>query len=193
MGGAGFAPLPERAGWRHHTARDATEVVAFSAGPGAGWTLSGVVTGVEAGSTWAFAYDVTVDAGWVSRAARVRSVLSDAAEVRLVHDGAGRWEVDGRHRPELDGVLDVDLEASAVTNTLPLHRTGLPVRTAGPAAYVRLDLTVERLDQWYGPTEPVAGGWSVPYQAPRFAAELTLLYDRAGLVVDYPGLAERVL
>lgn len=47
----------------------------------------------------------------------------------------GRWFVGGKERRELRGCIDVDLEASPVTNTLPLRRT--KIRTGS-----RVDLTV---------------------------------------------------
>jgi uncharacterized protein len=45
----------------------------------------------------------------------VRSTVLEA-------DGHGQWKVDGEAAPQLDGCLDVDLEASAFTNALPVHR-----------------------------------------------------------------------
>ncbi len=35
-------------------------------------------------------------------------------------------EVDGEPAPHLDGVLDVDLESSALTNAFPVHRLDYP-------------------------------------------------------------------
>jgi hypothetical protein len=67
---------------------------------------------------------------------------------RLRSTGDGRWTVDGRRAPHLDR-LDVDLEASACTNALPIHRLALPPGEVveAPAAYVRAsDLSVIRLD-----------------------------------------------
>ena len=124
----------------------------------------------------------------------VRSLLpGDGAEVVLDRGRDGRWSVDGVPRPQLDGALDVDLEASAMTNTLPLHRLELPDPVPAPAAYVRLDLTVERLEQTYGPAEPLPdGGHRVGYLAPRFEADFDLTCDASGLVLDYPFLASRL-
>jgi hypothetical protein len=188
-----LAPLPERAAWRHHTAREATEVVT-ARGLTDGWSLSGVVTGVEDGRPWSLAYEIEVDDSWRTRSAWVGSLLpGDPRELLLTRVGE-TWDADGRHLPALDGLVDVDLEGSAMTNTLPMHRTDLTGRTAGPAAYVRLDFSVRRLDQWYGPAEPVAsGGWTVAYEAPEFEADFDLTYDASGLVVEYPGLATRLL
>ena len=72
--------------------------------------------------------------------------------VTMQADGEGTWTVGGEPAPHLDGCLDVDLEASVVTNALPVHRLKLLPGSAAstPAAYVRApDLTVERLEQRY--------------------------------------------
>ena len=90
---------------------------------------------------------------------------------------------------QLDGLIDVDLEASACTNTLPIHRLPLPLGelTEAPAAYVRaLDLSVARLDQTYRRLD----GRRYDYTSEAdFRAVLE--YDAAGLIVDYPGIAVR--
>ena len=183
---------PPEAVWRHHTAREAVEVV-LAERVGGGWILRGHTTGIEEEVAYALAWEVVVGPDWVTRRACVRSLLPGReGEVRLARSETGEWTVDGVPRPDLDGVRDVDLEASAVTNTLPLHRESLDRETPGPAAYVRLDLAVELLDQWYGPAEAVDTGWRVPYRAPRFEADFDLRVDRAGLVLDYPGLATRL-
>ena len=111
--------------------------------------------------------------------------------ITLQHDGDGHWQVDGTPRPELDGCLDVDLEASALTNAFPVNRLNLAVgdRAEAPAAYVRTeDLRVERLEQHYVRLDATR----YHYSAPRFDFECELVYDDAGLVTDYPGIATRV-
>lgn len=159
-----------------------------------GTAISGVVTGVEGGVAWSFSYEIEVDDEWRSRSAWLGSLLpGDPSELLLTRHGE-RWEVDGVARPDLDGLVDVDLEGSVVTNTVPMHRIDLAARTPGSAVFLRLDQSVRRLDQWYGPAEPVAGGgWIVAYEAPEFEADFDLTYDASGLVVEYPGLATRLL
>jgi hypothetical protein len=91
----------------------------------------------------------------------------------------------------LDGCLDVDLEASAMTNTLPIHRFGTEDNLVhdAPAAYVRVsNLVVERLEQRY--VRRASGIYD--YEAPAFDFGCQLRYDSSGLVVDYPGIAVRV-
>ncbi|MGH3013412.1 MAG: putative glycolipid-binding domain-containing protein [Gaiellaceae bacterium] len=138
-----------------------------------------------------------LDSGWTTRSAHVvgRS-CSGAHEVRLEADGAGGWTIDGAPAPELAGCLDVDLEASAFTNTLPVNRLRLGVgeRAEAPAAYVRaVDLRVERLEQRYARVEDDGAGSRYDYEAPDLQFACRIVYDRFGLVLDYPGIAVRVM
>ena len=108
---------------------------------------------------------------------------------------AGEWLVDGRPAPELSGCLDVDLEASASTNVLPVRRLALEVgeRAEAPAAYVRAaDLRVERLEQSYARLPDDGDHARYDYAAPVFDYRATLVSDEFGLVLDYPGIAARV-
>ncbi len=105
-----------------------------------------------------------------------------------------RWLVDGVPDPRLDGCLDVDLESSAVTNTLPVHRLGLPPgRThQAPAAFVRAqDLGVQRIEQEYRFRERTPGSLLLDYASATFDFACVLTLDAAGLVLDYPGIAVR--
>jgi uncharacterized protein len=150
---------------------------------------------VEEGQAWGIRYALTVDAGWATRTAHIigRSALG-LNEVRLEGDGIGGWQVDGRPAPQLDGCLDVDLEASAFTNALPVHRLRLAVgqQADAPAAYVRaLDLLVERLEQSYERLENDAEHSRYDYVSPAFDFRAELVYDEFGLVLDYPGIAVR--
>jgi hypothetical protein len=115
-------------------------------------------------------------------------------ERTLQSDGSGGWWIDGEPAPHLDGCLDVDLESSSFTNALPVHRLELRVgeQADAPAAYVRsVDLRVERLEQRYTRLEDDAGRERYHYAAPTFDFECELLYDKSGLLLDYPGIAAR--
>ena len=107
--------------------------------------------------------------------------------------GDGSWRVDGAAAPHLDGCFDVDLESSALTNAFPVHRLALSVseRAAAPAAYVRTDLFVERLDQDYLRAPDHESHQVYRYAAPAFAFTCSMLYDESGLVLEYPGIATR--
>ncbi len=153
--------------------------------------LRGHTTAVEDGRPYAVSYDIRLADGWRTREVHVSSeTVTGRRSTVLVSDGAGRWTVDGVPAPHLDGLVDVDLEASACTNMLPVHRLALPDGevTAAPAVYVRaLDVSVARLDQTYRRRGP----GTFDYSSEGGAFRAVLEYDAAGLVLDYPGIARR--
>lgn len=186
--------LPPAAAWRHQEARAGFEVAFFHT---AGWGLriSGTTSAVEDDQAWVVDYIIEVDDSWTTRRAYILTrSASETRSVAIDADGRGHWLVDGQRAPQLDGCLDVDLEASALTNALPVHRLGLAVgvETSAPAAYVRvLTPAVERLEQRY--TRAVDDGslHRYDYVAPAFDFTCRLVYDEYGLVVAYPGIAMR--
>jgi hypothetical protein len=181
-----FEPLPATAAWQHVEARRGFEVLFNSTR-----VLVGHTTAQEEGEVWWVGYRIELDAAWRTSRAEVagRSRAGLRQTVLDRHDG-DTWTVDGVRVPALDGCPDVDLESSAVTNTLPVHRARFPVGEAVscPAAYVRTDLTVERLEQTY----TWRGELCFDYMCPAFEFACELRYDRSGLVLDYPGIARRV-
>jgi uncharacterized protein len=117
-------------------------------------------------------------------------------ELRLEANGEGGWQVDGEPAPDLDGCLDVDLEASVFTNALPVHRLRLAVGASAdaPAAYVRVpEPQIERLEQRYERLTDDGERSRYDYAAPAFAFGDVLVYDASGLILDYPGIAVRVV
>jgi hypothetical protein len=178
-------PLPRSAAWQHVDARAGFE--ALFAGPG--W-LAGHTTASESDEVWYVGYRIEIDLAWRTVRAEVsaQSATGRSSVVLERHDG-DRWTVDGSPVPVLDGCVDVDLESSAVTNTLPVHRLDFPRGQVVPcpAAYVRADLTVTRLEQTY----TAVGALRFGYAAPAFDFTTELRYDASGLIVDYPGIARR--
>ena len=189
-----FAPVPPTAAWQHWGARSGFEVVYFDARSD-GCRIEGWTTAMENGATWAVEYAIEVDAAWATRRAAIRGRSAAGLRAALLEaDGNGHWLVDGKPARRLDGCLDVDLEASAMTNALPVRRLGLPVSAgmAAPAVYVRaVGLSVERLEQTYARTPADAARQHYDYAAPAFDFEARLVYDESGLVLDYPGIAVR--
>lgn len=174
------------AAWRFVGAVDGFEVVYLSPG-----RIRGHTSAVEDGQAYAVRYDIALDDAWRTREVRVwNDTLAGTRATVLTSDGDGRWTVDGAPAPHLDGLVDVDLEASACTNTLPVHRLDLPTEhvVTASAAYVQaLDLGVRRLDQTYRRRD--ARRFDYTSEGGTFRALLE--YDAAGLVVDYPGIAVR--
>jgi hypothetical protein len=189
-----FLPLPASAAWTHRGARSGFEVVRFEP-VDEGYLAIGCTTAVENGHAWIVDYELHLSQTWRTRSARLTGrTVSGAPTLRLDADGQGHWWVNGAAAPHLDGCLDVDLESSAMTNTLPVHRLNLTQgqQATAPAAYVRaLDLQVERLEQNYARLSDNGTGARYAYAAPAFDFTCQLHYDQAGLVLDYPGIAVR--
>lgn len=187
--------LPGAASWQHRGEREGFEV-AFFRPSSRGTRLVGETAAVEASAEWAVGYDVELDTRWDTRRVRARALTSAGErETLLQRHEDGRWSVDGVERPELDGCVDVDLESSAVTNTIPLHRLQLRAEagTDAPAAFVRAeDLRVERLEQRYTLLGATDAGLTLHYESSTFGVALELHVDAAGLVLEYPGVAARV-
>jgi uncharacterized protein len=189
-----FLPPPATACWLHREARSGFEVAYFR-GQEDGWAVDGTTAAVEDTQTWIVTYSIQLDAGWVTRSARIIArTAAGLRETLLEVDQTGRWLVDGDQAPHLDGCRDVDLESSAMTNALPVHRLGLAAgrQADAPAAYVRaLDLSVERLEQTYRRIADEGARQRYYYAAPAFDFTSRLVYDESGLVLDYPGVARR--
>ena len=189
-----FAAFPATACWQHRGARSGFEVAYFETTAG-GWRFEGTTAAVEDGQTWIVTYNIRLDADWLTRRARIMvRAASGTRKTELASDGAGHWQVDGHPAAHLDGCLDIDLESSAVTNTLPVHRLELAsgARAETPAAYVRaLDVRTERLEQSYARLPDQGGRQRYRYAAPAFDFTCVLSYGESGLVDDYPGLAVR--
>jgi hypothetical protein len=190
------ARLPDAAAWKHRGLRAGFETL-FVHPRGDGVLLTGCTTAVEDGTPWAVHYDITVDGHWATRRAHVVAVTrTGSRSLTLQADGNGSWRVDGRPAPMLEGCMDVDLEASAMTNTLPIHRLALHVgeKRSAPAAYLRAaTLGVQRLEQTYERLTSGTNASTFRYEAPSFGFRCELTIDSAGLVLDYPGIATRAL
>jgi uncharacterized protein len=191
-----FRALPATAAWQHQQARSGFEVVFLRVADQDVIRCAGCTTAVEEGEAWFVEYAIDLDRRWRTRRAHVRGRAGlKLRETLLTSDGEGNWQVDGRAAPELRGCLDVDLESSALTNAFPVHRFAREVGATfeAPAAYVRaLSLETQRLEQHYTRVDDDGEQLRFDYASPSFDLECRLLYDEAGLVVDYPGIAVRV-
>lgn len=154
-----------------------------------GLDLSGVVIGVGDEARFGLTYRIRLDATWHTREAHLRTTSGQM--LHLESDGQGHWHVDGAARPDLQGCIDIDIQATPLTNTLPIRRLDLK---EGKSLELRLcyidlpELTVSVAEQRYmalGPSfyrfESLDNG---------FTADLPV--DEDGFVRDYPGLFRRL-
>jgi hypothetical protein len=184
---------PHVACWRHRGLRSGFEV-SFFAPARSGLRIAGTTTALQDGDAWVVSYVIELDELWRTRRAQLGSTsASGAFGHELDSDGQGHWLIDGEKAAHLDGCLDIDLEASAMTNTLPVHRLNPAPneRFAAPAAYLPVAKHgLERLEQFYTRSDD-DDRLTFLYEAPAFDFQCRLAYDTAGLVLDYPGIAIR--
>ncbi len=135
-------------------------------------------------------YELDCDVEWRVRSLSVQ-VATSAGEraLGLSVTSDGRWTVDGQARPDLDGCVDLDINRTPLTNTLPIRRLswspGVPVDLS--IAYVSLpELEVRAVQQRYTLLDQDL----YRYESGTFSADLPV--DKHGFVTDYPGLWRRV-
>jgi hypothetical protein len=151
----------------------------------------GVIVGAKNGTPFGVHYTIICDGKWATQRLDLESTDGQALHLRA--DGTGGWrDARGVRLRNLDGCVDVDLEGSPFTNTLPIRRTQLSPAD-GPLAlkvlYVPFDSFTPFSDaQVYRCLE---SGRRYRYAAAdgTFAADMTVDHD--GLVVDYPPLFHR--
>jgi hypothetical protein len=149
-----------------------------------GWELSGAASFQYRDAPCLLDYTVRCDATWNSRSVSVHGVVgSEVVHHELRVTPTGRWIQNDVEVPELDGCIDVDLNFTPSTNTLPIRRLSLPIGGSAKirAAWLRFpDFTLQSLVQTY--TRKTADRYG--YRAATFESEIS--FDSAGLVRDYP-------
>jgi hypothetical protein len=126
-------------------------------------------------------YVVEARPDWSTRSAKVDiPAVATHFEVEVSPDG--RWVIDGAHRPDLEGCVDIDLGWTPATNSLPIRR--LPFKSEIPVT-TRVgwlkwsELVFMPAEQSY--TKHVDGRWT--YASGNFSADLVV--DELGVAIDY--------
>lgn len=156
--------------------------------PSEPWWLEGTVVGASGGEPLDVRYLVACDKDWATvEAAVVARIGNEIREIELGVERDGRWLVGQTEVPEVRGAVDVDLQFTPATNTLPIRRLGLQVGDSQEvqAAWVRFpELTVEPLPQRY--TRLAEHRYLYESLTSDFRAELAV--DDLGLVIEYQDL-----
>jgi uncharacterized protein len=155
-----------------------------------GWRFVGIMVAKSQANPFGVRYEVLVDRTFKTRSLAVEKTSGGKSANIKVDFLDGIWLVDGQERTDLRQCSDVDIEASPVTNTIPIRRNHLKVgqRVDLTASWVRFpSLDVTSLKQSYerlGPRKYL-------YQsASGFTAEIEV--DNFGLVTRYGGIWEEV-
>jgi uncharacterized protein len=173
---------------------------------GDGLSASGTQLGAEPAP---FRVDYRLEApDFVTRELELTSVAEDwRRHLMLRHDGEGSWraeadddgEVPGGRwdgsLPDLSEALDIDIQKSPLTNTMPILRHGFHRNGSGDllmAFITTPTLRVEASPQRYEHVRTTDDGSVVTYisRDSDFSADLEL--DQEGLLSFYPRLARRV-
>lgn len=115
----------------------------------------------------------------------------DEPDLWLATDGHGRWgEMNGAHRTELDGCIDIDFAGTPFTNSIITHRLPLHVGHTADLHVICIDvetLAVESRPQRY--TRTGESTWA--YTSLRAGGNAEATVDEFGLVVDEVGQFRR--
>lgn len=140
-------------------------------------------------------YRIEAAPDWTMRRCDIRVEEPGGPERRLdlKVDAEGRWreEAGGQALPALAGCREVDIQVSPFTNSLAVGRLRLAPGQSREiaAAYITVpELTLASEPQRY--TRLDADRYRYEGLGTGFAAELAL--DADGLVLDYPGIFQRV-
>ena len=108
----------------------------------------------------------------------------DEPDLWLATDGHGRWgEMNGAHRTELDGCVDVDIAGIPFTNVIPIRRLPLHVGHSARQNVIAVDL--ETLGVTVAPqtyTKVAEATWR--YTSLATGAEVDVDVDEFGFVLD---------
>lgn len=177
--------------WRRVMDDLSFELARIEPGPG-GPVLSGTVLVAEKGAPLHIEYRIVCDEGWKTRTVDLTQAhRSERDSLRLEHDGAGRWRVNGTEAPALTGCTDVDLGVTPSTNALPINRLRLAENASAVirAAWVQFPrLDVVPAEQSYARL----GDRRYSYRSLASGFEAVIDADQDGLPVEYAGVWRRI-
>jgi uncharacterized protein len=158
-----------------------------------GLELAGTIVGIDNEAPLEVRYRIECDADWRTQTVSIEQRLGlQQSSLSLAVDTGGTWRDQGGRRIEnVAECLDVDLELTPITNSLPVNRLNLAIGQVQEIAVawirfpsleiVRARQSYERLSDRTYLYRSLGSG---------FMAEIDV--DEAGLTVRYEGIWERV-
>ncbi len=147
------------------------------------WTAAGRVGGADV------EYVIRLSPLWQTRQVLLFRDLPEP-DLWLGTDGRGHWgEVNGAHRPELDGTLDVALAVTPFTHALPIRRLAVPVGAAATVVVLTVDVeTLAIVPELRTYRRLAEHAWAVTTPT----GELSVGVDAHGIPTDVAGHWRRV-
>jgi hypothetical protein len=150
-----------------------------------GWKIAGTAVFAHEEQACRLEYAIACDAQWRTLSAVVSGWVGERdVEVEVIRDEAGLWRLNGDLIPQVEGCVDVDLNFSPSTNTLPIRRFDLQVGSSVElrAAWLRFpSFKLEPLEQTY--TRIGTNLYRYESAGGRFVASVEV--DEMGLVAEY--------
>jgi len=175
--------------WRRIFDDASFELVRFDRLP-TGYEIAGTILVAQDHVPLRVDYTIRTDVDWKTRRVQIKQLFGDTrSALGIVVDEKQNWLVDGMPAPHLTGCIDVDLEFTPATNTLPIRRTNLEVGAYASldAAWVRFPaLKVERSAQVY----TREGENLYRYKSANFQTLITV--DGSAITETYKGIWQRV-
>lgn len=157
-----------------------------------GFTFSGTVIMLLEDSPTKVTYRISGDNSWRAKSVDISQEHDGKnSQLSLTIDDNQYWSANKKPVPFTTGLVDVDLEISPATNTLPIHRLNIPIGQSQTtdAVWVRFpSLTLERLKQRY----TRIGERTYLYKAADLGFEAKLEIDQCKLITKYGELWKRI-
>ncbi len=156
----------------------------------AGTEVRSVVVGGESDRLFRAAYQISVDADWVTRSFGLDYFFDGRRlHTRFEREADGSWLQDGERSERFLDCTDVDIALTPFTNTLPIRRLGL---RAGESR----EISVIHCDPQDGGIRPLRQRYTClstseyRYENVPNDFSATIQLDPSGFVLHYPGLFE---
>ncbi len=140
-------------------------------------------------------YTILCDPDWNVKEIMVDRHSPQTGSVDLIGDGMGKWyNAACQEIPSLEGCTEVDLSASAFTNTIPIRKLDLAVDQKAELKVVYLDarsMQPKSSTQRYTCVKRLPNESVYYYEGLDTGFRVQLRVDSDGLVMDYPGVFRR--
>lgn len=156
-----------------------------------GYTIDGTILGEIANEPWSMRYQVVLDAAYRTRFLSVFQEGRRLNHFELRRSATGWHDHLGKHLPEFDACIDIDIALTPSTNTLPIRRLSFIPQVPQEIKVLYIDPVTQsrRVDvQVY--TQLELGLYR--YRNPDTGFTALLPVDAAGIVGDYNGLWRRL-
>ncbi|MCI0415409.1 putative glycolipid-binding domain-containing protein [bacterium] len=141
-------------------------------------------------------YRLECDSEWRVRKVEMTRLGKDPEVLSLRSDGFGHWtDEKGKQVASVDGCIDIDIQASPFTNTLPIRRLALNRQESKTIDVVFItlpDLQVKSVSQRYTLESQDQTGTVYHFEGLDSGFSTDLPVDSDGLVIEYPEWFKRI-